>query len=146
MNPFTKGKTASRTGNAVLVENDIRQIRLLARTQTVRELSDAYGVGMESIRKIIRRDSWKWVADEIDFDAAAQPLTELQKQAARQSAERLQELLSAQAAEPTGLEKLQQMAHKEIGVAGDVLDEMEEAAPAATADNPYPWLNKKKES
>jgi hypothetical protein len=112
MNPFTKGKVASRTGNAVISEGDVRQIRKLAASHTTRDLAEIYGVGVETIRKILRRDSWKWVADKIDFEAPTGPMTQADKEAAAASEARLLRLLE-RPVEPTGLDKLQLLAAKE---------------------------------
>ena len=106
-NPFTKGKVASRTGNAVLSDSDVRQIRIHAKTHTTRDLADIYGVGMETIRKIVRRDSWKWIAEEIDYNAPIPALTGVDTEAAAASFARLQQRLKeGPPTEGSGLAKL----------------------------------------
>ena len=108
-NPFANGKVKSRTGNAQLNESDVRMIRRLAGTQSVRELAEIYCVGMETVRKVIRRDSWKWLAEEIDFDAPASPPTDAERLAADASFQRLQKLLAREPVEAPGHAKLAQL-------------------------------------
>jgi len=112
-NPLTKGKNQSRTGNAALTETDVRQIRRQADTTSTRDLAEIYCVGMETIRKIVRRDSWKWVTEEIEFDAPIAPLTDVERAAADASAARVLKMLD-QPTEATGLAKLQELAGKEV--------------------------------
>ena len=50
--PIAKGKVSSRIGNAQLNESDVRMIRQLGVTQSVRQLAEIYCVGMETVRKI----------------------------------------------------------------------------------------------
>lgn len=127
MNPFTKGKTASRTGNAVLKDADIRRIRELAKTHTTRDLSEAYNVGMETIRKIVRRDSWKWVADLIPLDMPLSTPSPLEYEAATASAQRVQEHMAKAASEPTAVEKLNKTLQTAVAPGLDVLKELESA-------------------
>lgn len=110
MNPFTKGKVSSRTGNAALREADVRQIRRLGPTTPTRDLAEAYGVGMETVRKILRRDSWKWLAEEIDFEAPCGPLTAADRLAADASLARVQQMVQVPQVEAPGLAKLAQLA------------------------------------
>ncbi len=55
-----------RTTNASLTEKDVRFIRSSFERGdfTARELARKYGVGTESIRRIIRWDTWTWVSEE----------------------------------------------------------------------------------
>jgi hypothetical protein len=53
-----------KTGNSTLTENDVRAIRRNAGKSTTRQLAEAYGIGIETVRKIIRRDTWQWIPDE----------------------------------------------------------------------------------
>ena len=120
----------------MISENDVRQIRKLADKHTTRELADIYCVGVETIRKILRRDSWKWVADEIDFDAPTGPLTQADREAADASAARLTKLLERKV-EPTGVDKLQLLAAKENerkGASDKMLDELVSIAPRSPLD------------
>ena len=111
--PLAKGKVSSRMGNAQLNESDVRMIRQLGVTQSVRQLAEIYCVGMETVRKILRRDSWKWVSDEINFDEPVARLTPVERMAADASLERLQKLLLKEPVEAPGHAKLAQMLAQE---------------------------------
>lgn len=112
-NPFANGKVASRTGNAQLQESDVRAIRRLGKTQSVRQLAEIYCVGMETIRKVLRRDSWKWVTEEINFDAPSVPLTATDRMAADASYARIQKMLLKEPVEAPGHAKLAQILAQE---------------------------------
>lgn len=112
-NPFVNGKVSSRMGNAQLNESDVRMIRQLCVTQSVRQLANIYCVGLETIRKIIRRDSWKWVADEINFNEPVPRLTPTDVQAADASLARLQKLLLKEPIEAVGHAKLAEILKQE---------------------------------
>ena len=99
MNPFGKGNTGSRTSNALVTEALVRNIRkLAAEGQPTRNIADAYGLAVETVRKIIRRDSWKWVSEVVDWDkAGAMPVQSnptLDAEIAA-SAQRMQKLIKA---------------------------------------------------
>jgi hypothetical protein len=113
--PIAKGKVSSRIGNAQLNESDVRMIRQLGVTQSVRQLAEIYCVGMETVRKILRRDSWKWVSDEINFDEPVARLTPVERMAADASLERLQKLLLKEPVEAPGHAKLAQVLAQEQG-------------------------------
>ena len=125
-NPFARGKVNSRTGNAQLKEADVRMIRQLAGTQSVRELAEIYCVGMETVRKVLRRDSWKWIAEEVDYDAPLAPLTQTERFAADVSFARLQGMLKAQPEESSGHAKLAQMLAQERKKIADVDEHLEQ--------------------
>lgn len=81
MNPHTP--RGSRNGNSTLTESDVRAIR--ASRESPRRLAEFYGLGVETIRRILRRESWAWLPEEpADQGSAA---------ASTQSAERLLEIL-----------------------------------------------------
>lgn len=110
MNPFTKGKTGSRASNATLSENDVRAIRRLEGQLPARDVSDIYSCGPETVRKIWRRDSWRWVTDVIDFELPAQTVSSADQLAADESAARVLAAVSGAPAPVSGLDKLAQTA------------------------------------
>lgn len=59
---------AGKTGNSSLTEADVRQIRRVGATTPTRQIAEAYGIGVETVRKIIRRDTWQWVTDAVSDD------------------------------------------------------------------------------
>ena len=56
--------------NSALTDNQIREIRRLAGTLPRRALALRFGVGMETIARIIRGETYRWVTEE----GMAQPL------------------------------------------------------------------------
>lgn len=86
MNPHTP--RGSRNGNSTLTESDVRAIR--ASRESPRHLAAFYGLGVETIRRILRRESWAWLPEEPADQGSAAAETQL---ASTQSAERLLEIL-----------------------------------------------------
>lgn len=92
---------ASKLANAQLTEREVRLIRAaLARGAKPKALAELYGTGVETIRRIGRRETWAWVTDEFrpeEAEATAElalpPKTEETEAAAAASLARLQELL-----------------------------------------------------
>ena len=80
---------AGKTGNSNLTENDVRRIRAAGKTTPTRQLAEAYGIGVETVRKILRRDTWQWVTDALGEN-------ELDMRA-RESEARMAKLLELQA-------------------------------------------------
>jgi hypothetical protein len=63
---FLRGIDAQRQANTRLTAQDVLHIRQLAETgYQVRQIAQAYGVGMETIRRIVRRDTWDWLSDQL---------------------------------------------------------------------------------
>lgn len=84
MNPHTP--RGSRNGNSTLTESDVRAIR--ASRESPRRLAEFYGLGVETIRRILRRESWAWLPEEpADQESAAAGTS-------KASAERLLEILN----------------------------------------------------
>lgn len=54
-----------QNGNARLTEMDVRAIRKLAEVDHVgpREIARMYLVSTETVRRILRRETWNWLAD-----------------------------------------------------------------------------------
>jgi len=59
---------AGKTGNSNLSEHDVRQIRRAGKKTPTRQLAEAYGIGVETVRKILRRETWQWVTDAMEED------------------------------------------------------------------------------
>lgn len=74
-----------------LVAEDVVRIREIAarRGQTVREIANWYGVGVETVRRIIRRDTWTHLGEQ-DTRAA-----DAVREEGRRSAERMAGMLAA---------------------------------------------------
>lgn len=54
-----------RTSGAILTEQEVARIKMNAgKGMTAREMAQAYGVALDTIRKILRGDSWVWVKAE----------------------------------------------------------------------------------
>ena len=81
----------TRKANASLSEDEVRLIRRLGDSgeQTPRELAAFFSVGLETIRRILRRDTWSWLSQEPLSASADKDLEEL----ANESAQRLLETL-----------------------------------------------------
>ena len=75
----------SRNGNAVLGEEDVRRIR--ASSDSPQALAMIYGLGVETIRRIRRRETWSWLPDAPEGGGTPSDLP------AASSADRLLELL-----------------------------------------------------
>lgn len=87
-----------RMAAATLTENEVKIILRTLRLgeKTPRELAVDYCVGVETIRKIGRRESWAWVTEDIEADMITEamlnsPIPEWMKKAAAESARKLQE-------------------------------------------------------
>lgn len=48
-------------GQAKLTENDVRKIRSMKRTHTVKEISEEFGMGKSPIRRILNGKAWKGI-------------------------------------------------------------------------------------
>lgn len=56
------GRYKQRTGNALLTANEVRVIkRKLLDGVSPRQLAETYNVGLETVRRISRGDSWNWL-------------------------------------------------------------------------------------
>jgi hypothetical protein len=80
---------AGKTGNSSLSEHDVRMIRQAGKKTPTRQLAEAYGIGVETVRKILRRETWQWVKDAMEEDV-------LEKQA-KESEARMAKLYGLQA-------------------------------------------------
>lgn len=80
-----KPPRGSRNGNAVLGEEDVRRIR--ASSDSPQTLAMVYGLGVETIRRIRRRETWSWLPDAPEEGGTTAGLP------ATSSADRLLELL-----------------------------------------------------
>lgn len=60
----TGGLRAQREANARLERSDVIKIRQLANEYGPRTIAKAYGVGLETIRRILRGDTWDWLTEE----------------------------------------------------------------------------------
>lgn len=134
VNPFTKGKTASRTSNSVLTEVEVRKIRSLAASHSVKALAEAFGVGAETVRRILRRETWTWVGEKLELDAPIPALTQIDHEAAAASLKRVQELVVKPAS--TGLAKLNEIAGERVALQNEALAEL-------AAGSPYDWIKTK---
>ena len=87
-----------RTTNASLNEEAVRRIRLMHRQgESTRVLAKEYGVGVETVRRVLRWETWAWVSEEGSGAEAEDwqhpPLTQEEKDAAERSLLKLQGLL-----------------------------------------------------
>jgi transposase len=99
----------SRTANAVLNEAEVRVIRRnLAAGSSARLIAELYGLSIETIRRIGRRDTWAWVKDEAELDAPLPPASEEEKAKIAESLARVQRRL-AQDPPPAGESALAKM-------------------------------------
>ena len=79
-------------GNAKITEESVRALRQLAGRHTPKELARIYGLGLETVRRILRRDTWAWVEDimpELDAVRNLEPLTQAEAAQAQASLERV---------------------------------------------------------
>lgn len=81
----------TRTANASLSEDEVRTIRRLGSSgeKTVREMAEFYQVGRETIRRIIRRETWDWIKDYPLSEAAERDLNEAAEESALRLAKEL---------------------------------------------------------
>lgn len=115
-------------GNAKITEESVRALRRLADTHTPKELARIYGLGLETVRRILRRDTWAWVESsmpELDETQSVEPLTEMEKKMADES---LQRVLAA-----TGMQHLQQAAAQHFR-ADALVDELAAGKPVNPLD------------
>ena len=86
-----------RTAGAVLTEQEVARIKLNIKQGGIplREIAQAYGVALDTIRRIARGDSWAWVLAE-DEQAIMPGATAESKQAAAESQARLMARLQAE--------------------------------------------------
>lgn len=78
---MTTHSKESKMANATLTADDVLRIRALARggglngrSPSAREMAEIYGVGIETIRRILRGETWTWLlqpAPKTDEDAEA---------------------------------------------------------------------------
>ena len=94
--------------NASLSEAEVRSIRLRARTEraSVRLLAQEYGVGAETIRRVLRWETWAWVSEE-GPGATPQEHAAAEQAAAKASLERLHAALDAARKPDEMLERLE---------------------------------------
>ena len=60
----TGGLAAQREANARLTRGDVIKIRQLTREgHSPREISQMYNVGLETIRRVLRGDTWAWLIE-----------------------------------------------------------------------------------
>lgn len=108
---FQQIRAAKRLGAATLTEAEVRVIKTkLAEGATPRELAEVYQVGLETIRRIKRGDSWAWVEGEAQEERLI-PLTPELAAKAQASQEKLLRRLGMQAPErvvetEAGIERL----------------------------------------
>lgn len=84
----------SFAGNAKITEESVRALRRLSTTHTPKELAKIYRIGLETVRRILRRDTWAWVEDIMpaglgEMDTPVEPLTPAEQQAADASLARV---------------------------------------------------------
>lgn len=96
MTDFETKRRNRRTASAVLTENEVRLIKraLLRKESTPREIAQIYCVGVETIRKISRGDSWGWVIDapgveEREDAMMSTPMSAGMRDAAQESLQKL---------------------------------------------------------
>ena len=63
----------SRNGNATLSVEDVHTIREAQGAVSARELADYYGLSIETVRRIWRRESWNWLPVRKPAEASAPP-------------------------------------------------------------------------
>ena len=71
-----------RAPRALLTEADVRRIRRLAPTTPTRQLADDFGIGLETVRRIVRWDTWRWVSED-EAPARELSLAEIEASKAR---------------------------------------------------------------
>ena len=65
-NQYGDSLNRQRKSNTGLIEAEVRHIRkLLVEGMSPREIAQAYNVGLETIRRIDRRDTWAWLDQEV---------------------------------------------------------------------------------
>jgi hypothetical protein len=66
----------SRLGGATLTEREVARIKYnLGRGYKPRSIADAYGVAVETIRRLARGETWSWVEPSPDGDDSVVELT-----------------------------------------------------------------------
>lgn len=107
-----------RLANSGFTEVQVQRIRELARNgSSVKELAQAYLCGLETIRRLLRRETFAWVSDDLAV-AAAVPLTQKETAEADAILARIQASLA-----PAGQSRLQAEAAKAF-VADGMIDEL----------------------
>jgi len=88
-----RGIAATRQSNAQLTEADVRAIRRLGYGgASASAIAENYLVGLETIRRILRRDTWKWLSDdETPIEDAPQAVSEETKAEAKTALDRILE-------------------------------------------------------
>jgi len=84
-----EGLDATRRANAQLTDGQVRTIRRLHRQgHPAKDLAKVYQVGTETIRRILRRETWSYLPDEAPL-ATLPPLSEAEKAKVQESQDRL---------------------------------------------------------
>lgn len=66
----TAAHRRKRLASATLTENEVRGIKLrLSRNESPREIAADHQVGVETIRRIARGETWYWVDTPVDLDS-----------------------------------------------------------------------------
>mgnify|MGYP001583013423 CR=1 FL=1 len=88
-------RTHRSAGGAILNEDAVRDIRLrAAQGQAPRNIALHYDMAAETVRRVIRRETWAWVQDEGKMEATlTQPTSPIEQAAITASQARLAALL-----------------------------------------------------
>ena len=99
LNEEMEKRKRMRMGNSTLTEQDVRDIRRrLARGESNPRMEARFhGVGLETIKRIERRDTWDWLKDEVNPLAQEEEKKMLQESASRMFA--MQEAIAAEKAQ-----------------------------------------------
>ena len=90
-----------RTAGAILTEHEVARIKLnIKQGLPLREMAQAYGVALDTIRRIARGDSWAWVLAE-DENELVPAETPESAQAAADSQARFMAKMAAEGLVPT---------------------------------------------
>lgn len=66
-----EGLAHQREANARLTRGDVVKVRELSREgHSARAIAQAYGVGIETIRRVLRGDTWAWLIEGTGTPAA----------------------------------------------------------------------------
>lgn len=126
-----------RMGNAQLTEDEVRAIRRLAHVHSAREIAKLYGLGAETIRRLLRGETWAWVKDTpLDMplsEVSAPPLTDTERVAADAMLQRV--------LKKTGLEKLAQIREEQTRPGREVLEELRKEGLSHVPPS-FDWIKK----
>jgi hypothetical protein len=79
---MSTARDRQRTGNAVLTEGAVARIKgELLQGRSPRSLAEASGVGIETIRRISRGETWAWVAPALGAAFTPERSTPLESEA-----------------------------------------------------------------